>query len=246
MVMKHSAALFMSFMSLVGMPCSKEEAAAPDAAPVVVAVVDAAPAPVAEPEAKNAAKIGRFPNETKLGMEKEKLLADITIARESPGAGTLVASLPKDVEVTKVASRGDHFLVAFADPKDASSILEGWIDKSAFTASPPGPKVAAPCSVKGEVRFVGAACKLDCSKTPCPAGMACTGLAPRPEVGPGAFPYCESAGAAPTPPPPTPIACSGNLVMHTDNKCHTKCTTNKDCAGKGTCTPFGNGVSGCL
>lgn len=241
--MKH-VWLVMSAVSLLG-PCKKKEEV-PDTGPVVVAPVDAAPPPAAEPVAKNAAKVAHFPNETKLGMEKEKLQADVTTARESPGSGPFVANLKKDVEVTKVASRSDYFLVAFADPKDASSILEGWIPKGGFTASPPGPKTAAPCPVKGQVRFAGAACKYDCEKTPCPAGMACTGLGSRPEISDGAFPYCEPTIGPVDAGPPAPIACGGGLVMWTDGKCHTKCTTNKDCKGKGTCTPLGSGVSGCL
>lgn len=182
--------------SMLYLPCSKGDAgggdAAGEAAAPVVAVVDAAPPPAVEPVPKNAAKIGRFPNETKLGMEKEKLQADHTVARESPAGGTFVLVLKKDTEVTKIASRGDYFLVAFPDPKDPSGApLFGWINKSGFTPTPPPPKGVC---AKGQVKFEGLGCRVDCSANgACPAGLTCTGLGARPEVSDGAFRFCEGA-----------------------------------------------------
>lgn len=241
-----------SVVSFFG-PCSKKDDAAGDAASQVdgaaaTAVADAAP-PAEEPVAKNAAKVGRFPSDTKLDLSKEKLQADATIARESPGGGPWVATLKKDVVVTKVAQHGDYILVAFADPKVATDTLEGWIPSSSFTATPASSvkPVGGKCAIKGQVYFAGAACKYECGPSiACPAGFGCTGLGSRPELGDGAYPYCEAIGGVVDAGAPAPISCKGNLVMHTDNKCHTKCTTTKDCGGKGTCTPIAGGVSACL
>ena len=104
--MKQALAV-VAVLSLLG-PCAKKDEGAADATPPVASAEPAeaaAPAP-AEPQAKNAGSVGRFPNETKLGMEKAKLLAALTTARESPGGGGVVANLAKDTEVTKVAERG--------------------------------------------------------------------------------------------------------------------------------------------
>jgi hypothetical protein len=185
--------------STLYLPCSKGDGAAADdgggeaAAPVAV-VVDAAPPAAVEPVPKNAAKVGRFANETKLGLEKEKLLADHTIARESPAGGPLILVLRKDTEVTKISSRGDYFLIAFADPKDPTGApFFGWINRSGFAPTPPLPKGVC---AKGQVKFEGLGCRVDCSADgTCPAGMTCTGLGARPEINEGAFRFCEGSAA---------------------------------------------------
>jgi hypothetical protein len=167
----------------------KEEDAGADAAPAAAAPDAAAePAAAAEPTAKNAAQVGRFPSETKIAAEKAKVVADVTVARESPGSGPAVATLKKDVEVTKFAQRGtDFFLVTFADPKDASSTLMGWIPDEAFKATPAAP---ATCP-KDQVKFVGQGCKQECSAAAkCPAGMGCTGLGVKFDA-PGTVGFCE-------------------------------------------------------
>src|SRR5262245_10717251 len=80
--------------------CPKKDTPA-DAAPEASAApsVSAAPAPTA----KNAASVGRFPGETKLANEKDKIVADAAILREGTGTGTVVATLKKGNDVTKVA-----------------------------------------------------------------------------------------------------------------------------------------------
>jgi hypothetical protein len=246
--------LLVSGLSLLN-PCSKKDenadAAAEAAAPVATVDPDAEPPPPAEPVAKNAAKVARFPGDTKLDMAKEKLQATHTVARESPGGGAVVATLKKDTEVTKIASRNDFFLVGFPDPTDAAAILIGWIPASGFQ---PTVVIKTACP-KGTVRFETVGCRIDCSKTACPTGMNCTGVGTRPEVDDGAFKYCEGADAgAPPPatvdagPPPKkrPTMCPMNHIGWDDGKCHLKCTTAAECGNGKTCTSFGNGVSGCL
>lgn len=92
---------------------------------------DAAAAPTAV-NAKNTADVARFPGETaSSGAEKIEALS---VARTSPRGGNVVATLPVGTDVTKVAEYQTNVLVTFADPKDASATLLGWVGKEAFTA----------------------------------------------------------------------------------------------------------------
>jgi hypothetical protein len=170
--------------------CPKKDAAAAggDAAPEAsTAPVTSATAPPADPTPKNASSIARFPGETKLGNEKEKVLADVSIVREGPGTGTVVATLKKGVEVMKVAKNGDYFLVVFPDPKAPSEWLTGWVGKAAFVASPP-PRSCP----KGQTAFIGVGCQVECaSDGSCPGGMKCTGYGAKIGVD-TAFAYCEA------------------------------------------------------
>lgn len=174
--------------------CPKKDGAA-DAAPEASAapVVSASAAPV-EPTAKNASSVARFASETKLGNEKEKVLADITVVREGPGTGTVVATLKKGAEVSKIAKNGDYTLVLFPDPKAPNDWLMGWLGKAAFLASPP-PHTCP----KGQTAFIGVGCQVECVNGSCPGGMTCSGFGAK--IGSDApFPYCEAsldAGAAP-------------------------------------------------
>lgn len=83
--------------------------------------------------AKNINDVARFPAETAIADDDAKLL-QATAVRSSPKGGTVVATLPAGTDPVKVAEYQTYFLVTFADPKDASSTLAGWIDKVGFTA----------------------------------------------------------------------------------------------------------------
>ena len=93
---------------------------------------DAAAAPAAV-NAKNTASVARFPGETPIANEVAKV-AQPTPVHTEPHAGAVVAMLKVGTDVTKVASYKTAFLVTFADPKDATSTLLGWIGTEAFTA----------------------------------------------------------------------------------------------------------------
>lgn len=96
------------------------------------AVADAAAAPIVV-NAKNSASVARFPGETALTDDDEKL-ASPGYPKTAPKSGALVATIPTGAGVTKIAEYQGSILVSFADPKDASSTLMGWIEKTAFTA----------------------------------------------------------------------------------------------------------------
>jgi hypothetical protein len=148
-------------------------------AAVVVAEVDAAPVPAAGPAAANEADIARFPDETKL----DNVAASIkrfTNVREQPVAGKVVASLNPGATVTEIAQRPNLFLIVFADPKDASKKLMGWVTADAFVpaavvdAGKPIVCAAPEVLLQSDIQFCGRTCGTDAQ---CPAGEACKGSA---------------------------------------------------------------------
>jgi hypothetical protein len=118
-----------------------EAAVDPDAAAANTPPPNAPPVP----EAKNKADVARFQNETAVADDEAKP-ATFVSARTSPKGGSVVASLKPGTDIHKHAEYQDCFLVTFPDPKDASTTLMGWIEKSSFTYVAPkdaGPKDAA-------------------------------------------------------------------------------------------------------
>jgi len=149
--------------------------AAAEAAPSASAAASASAGP-AEPTAKNSADIARFPSETKIANEAAKTAMPVA-ARTGPKGGNVVAMLKPGTDVTKIADHQDCFLVTFADPKDSSSTLMGWIEKSSFTYVAPhdaGAKDAAAvdagppkCATTEELVTLSAsttACKKKCKE----------------------------------------------------------------------------------
>lgn len=123
-------ALVPCIVLLFGCPKKTDPAADAGDEAAVTAVVEAGPA---APVAKNAADIARFGTDTPIANEAGKLLAFSTTVHTSPRGGNVVATLKAGTDVTKIASHADTFLVTFADPKDANSVLMGWIGKEGFS-----------------------------------------------------------------------------------------------------------------
>lgn len=121
---------------VAGCPKKNEGAgdAAPEAAPSVAAVVDAAPPPPALPTATNAADIARFGDEVAMNGDAAKIAQPIP-ARKSPPSGDVVATLKAGADVQKVAQRGQYFLILFPNPKGGSDFMMGWVQDTAFTAA---------------------------------------------------------------------------------------------------------------
>lgn len=123
---------------LLGCPKKKEEvpeAGADEAG--AVAAVDAAPPPPAAPSAKNTSEVARFPAEKPLADDAEKTVDLFTQAKTGCKSGNNVALLKAGTDPFKIAEFQDCLLVTFADPKDASTQLMGWIPKAAFTLAAP-------------------------------------------------------------------------------------------------------------
>lgn len=120
---------------LVGCPKKKDDAADAGEEAGPVAAVDAAPAPPAAPVAKNAPDVARFPAEKPLADDDAKTLDLFTQAKTGCKSGTNVALLKSGTDPFKLAEFQDCILVTFADPKDATTTLMGWIPKAAFVLS---------------------------------------------------------------------------------------------------------------
>jgi Cys-rich repeat protein len=93
--------------------------------------------------------------------------------------GDQVAALAKGTSVTKIAEHQGFYLITFADPKDATKQLEGWVYKDAFTAqvametTPTGGK--CPDGMKlTESAATGKVCSKICtSNAQCTSGFVC-------------------------------------------------------------------------
>lgn len=100
------------------------------AAPVAVAEIDAAPV---APVAKNVNEVARFPAEKPLVDDGQKTVDFFSTARTACKSGTSVAVLKSGTDTFKIAEFQDCILVAFPDPKDATTNLMGWLSKDAYT-----------------------------------------------------------------------------------------------------------------
>lgn len=163
-----SAALLLGCPKKNGDGDASADAAVAEAEAPAAVVADAAPATPAVVNAKNSGEIARFPAETPVTDDDAKL-AQASTARTSPKGGNPVATIKPASDVTKIAEYQNSYLVTFADPKDASVTLMGWIGKESFTA-PTIVKV-----VDGGVKSdAGAVVVADAgqAKLTCPAGQA--------------------------------------------------------------------------
>lgn len=112
----------------------------------------------AAPSYSNEKDVKRFPDEEKLAAEEVATEWATATPRTEPGTGKAVASLPKGTQCTKVAQKGHSTLVGFADPKDATRTLLGWVSADAFVAGTTPPPAL---NVGGGVKKTGV----------CPAGL---------------------------------------------------------------------------
>ena len=125
-----------------GAPADAAASADPATAAADAADAGAATTPVAasEPAPKNLAAVATFGNENALeNVEATTKRANIRVTTAIP-TGSEVAILPAGAVVKQVAEKSGFYRVTFADPKDPTSRLVGWVDKTAFiapTSSPP-------------------------------------------------------------------------------------------------------------
>jgi hypothetical protein len=126
------AALLPCVAMLVGCPKKKDDGAdaGDDGAAAAVVAVDAAPA---APAAKNVNDVARFPAEKPLTDDDQKTIDLFTSVKTGCKSGTQVALMKAGTDPFKIAEFQDCLLVTFADPKDATVTLMGWIPKDAFT-----------------------------------------------------------------------------------------------------------------
>lgn len=104
-----------------------------DASAASVAVADAggAAAVAVDPPPKNAASVARFGSENALGDAEATIKRPVRVTTAIP-SGADVASIPAGTIVKQVAEKGGFYRVTFADPKEPTARLTGWVDKLAF------------------------------------------------------------------------------------------------------------------
>lgn len=140
--------------------------------------------------AANEKDIKHFPDEEKAEAESYTVEWPTVDARTEPSTGKVVATLAKGTKATLQARKGRSVLVMFADAKDATKMLLGWVAEDAFvpgTAPPPvvvhtgsgPPKSTGVCSAGLTLlfdadAFCGKTCKVD---KDCTGGLTCSGQA---------------------------------------------------------------------
>jgi hypothetical protein len=220
-----------------------------DGAPAASLVVDAA-APAPPPTPDNVNQVGRFPDETPVNDVEAKVADPSIVARNAAPGGAAVATLRFGTPVVEIAKHETFLLCSFADPKNPTHTLEGWIAEQAFVAGPTVPSKAG-CST-GQTRlmfdeqdFCGRVCKND---SDCQAGQVCEGKA---NVLVGGKPGAEvttctvSPNGAPAAGPPAILpagagnACTaGYLYAANDKLCHKDCSKGA-CPAKSHCGKVG-------
>jgi len=204
-----------SAMAVVLLGCPKKpgagDAGAGDAAPSTAssAVEAAAPAPTA---GANDADVTKYAGQNADNMEALTTRMEAH-ARTETGAtgGKLVASLKPGTSAQRMADHEGYDLVLFADPADATRMLEGWVVQSAFGTLPhyvvtdggtvpvvvadAGPKPSKPLDVKksatgtcpGGYASCGAMCRATCAAD-ADCGLATAKCSAGFCMGPGASP----------------------------------------------------------
>lgn len=163
-----------SLVALVGCPRAKTGAADADTDAQASVVV---PPPPPAAEATNEADVARFPGELPIDHVKATLWWTQTKVRKVPPSGEVLATLPKGVVVTQIASSDKYILVTFDNPNNPTTHLMGWVLKDVFAAPlPPAPlKCVAPQTLlMADVNFCAKICK---AESDCVAPQTCQGAA---------------------------------------------------------------------
>jgi hypothetical protein len=192
-----------------------------------VSVTTAAPSAAALPPSsapkgpKPAESVVRYANELAVEQTKTTVTFDMNV-RYAPNKqdGDVIVALRAGTEVTKLSKRGQWYLVSFADPKDSSKTLTGWIWEQAFApSSGPGDenKLCA-CYMKendaGTCEAVSGSAKGECDRT---FGNDCKKLL-----------ACARGEAKPT--------CGTGERLLTQGTCAKVCKTNAGCKNDQMCT----------
>jgi hypothetical protein len=100
----------------------------------------------------NAADVQRYPDEVPLD-EQQIIEWKAAPVRTKHPDGELVAILTRGNATSKVARRGDFFLVTFPNPDDPQKRWEGWVHKNVFLpGTEPFPPIGNPmrCMADGD------------------------------------------------------------------------------------------------
>ena len=127
-------ALVLAMMGLGGLSlhdCKKTEAT-DDASSVPVPTTTAA---AGSGPITNEKSVTRYPTEHKL--DEDGIVPKDVVAHQSPPNGQMVAVIPANTTVKKIASVPGGTLVVFTDTSGAR--MMGWLDEQAFTVAPVAP-----------------------------------------------------------------------------------------------------------
>ena len=127
-------ALVLAMMGLGGLSlhdCKKTEAT-DDASSVPVPTTTAA---AGSGPITNEKSVTRYPTEHKL--DEDGIVPKDVVAHQSPPNGQMVAVIPANTTVKKIASVPGGTLVVFTDTTGAR--MMGWLDEQAFTVAPVAP-----------------------------------------------------------------------------------------------------------
>ncbi len=128
------------------------------------------------PAAANEADVKRYPDEKKIDppTKVKTVAASYAVRVDSIATSKAVAALPKDYEVTELAERSSHFLIAFANPKKPDETLMGWIFRAALELRAGDGTKCAPGQVLVDTPATGAFCTTKCtSSKSCSNGWVC-------------------------------------------------------------------------
>ncbi len=198
-----SAFAVLATTTLAGCP-GKKDAGADASSDAAVAVVDAG----AVNQIANESDIKRYPTDETALDGDATVKAPSTAARKSVPKGDVVASLKAGTTVTQLFDHNGYYLVTFADPKDETRTLEGWVPKSAFQPPRVIAKVVAkvPKCGEGELLSIGgddgsAKCRKACTEdTDCPKGGQCEDTSSADDKG-NIVPFGHAQVCVVTPPP---------------------------------------------
>ena len=183
--------------------------------------------------ADNADEVRRYPNEKPVDTIANHIQQDMNV-RKAPNKedGDLVAPLRAGTPVTKLARRGQWFLITFADPKDKSKTLAGWTWEQAFfhPAGPGDEKRLCECWTKlhdaeGACEDVRGKSKAECDRS---FGGDCEKLV-----------KCVHGELSPT-------CLDGERLLLPHGVCAKTCKSNAACPNDQVCTDKMGAPSVCL
>lgn len=220
---------FLLLLPLAALTTGCPEKKGDGASPSPSAVASLAPslpsaAPSAAPRASAPAPsptLARFPNEVAIADQKATVTFDMNV-RRAPNKhdGEVLLAVRAGTEVTKIARRGQWFLVSLPDPKEPGRTVTGWVWEQAF-APPSGPgdeerlcECFKQASDAGTCEAVAGTAKGECDRT---FGKDCKSLL-----------LCARGELKPT------CAAGERLLSH--GSCAKVCKTNAGCRNDQICT----------
>ncbi len=217
-------ALVLAMMGLGGLSlhdCKKTEATDDASVPVPTTTASAGSGPIT-----NEKSVTRYPTEQKL--DEDGTVPKDVVAHQSPPNGQMVAMIPANTTVKKIASVPGGTLVVFTDTTGAR--MMGWLDEQAFTVAPVAPTTT--------VRYIPTL--RDAGGGITPPVVIDAGGGPTPPV------VIDAGGGGPKAVTPVKPAVNGKcdagwIIFPTGSTtCRRTCSTDAECGAGLKCAPKGS------